>query len=115
MSNNDILKKAGLGKSPLRTLLLITFFSLGRDGKGYQSEGGAAYKEISKLTKEVGISQMKLWEEEAHEERSRSSPSSLAIKTLVGFVVDVISGFNYYILWYEETTASRFLHSSNKI
>ena len=77
--------------------------------------GGGAYKEISKLTKDVGISQMKLWEVEAHEERSRSSPSSLAIKTLVGFVVDVISGFNYYILWYEETTASRFLHSSNKI
>ena len=85
-------------------------------GKGRErGGGGGAYKEISKLTKKVGISQMKLWEVEAHEERSRSSPSSLAIKTLVGFVVDVISGFNYYILWYEETTASRFLHSSNKI
>lgn len=56
---------------------------------------------------------MKLWEVESMQ-RGVAHPHFLAIKTLVGFVFDVISGFNY-LLWYEETSASRFLHSSNKI
>jgi len=62
-------------KEPFADISAGSFFT-GKGGERVSKRGGEPYKEISKLTKEVGISLKKLWEVGAHAERSRSSPSS---------------------------------------